>query len=138
MSRVLGIDYGLKRTGIAITDPLRIIASPLTTVKTENILDFLKEIISKELISIIVIGLPKNLDLSYTDSTLHTIEFIKLLKNSFKSLEIVEFDERFTSKIAYTYINNMGLKKTKRKKKELIDQISASIILQSYLTYINN
>lgn len=133
MSRILAIDYGKVRTGIAITDEMQLIASGLTTVKTGDLLRFLKEYTQKEKVALFVVGLPKQLD--YTDSESEALikPFLKQLTAMLPHIPIERVDERFTSKIAFQTMIDGGLKKKQRKNKSLIDEISATIILQSYL-----
>ena len=133
MKRVLGIDYGLKRTGLAISDPLGIIASPLETIKTENLLNYLLDLNKKEKISILVIGLPLNLKNKLFDIEENIKEFIQKIKTYIPEIEIERIDERFTSKIARNYLNTYTGKQKIRRKKENLDKVSASLILQSYL-----
>ncbi len=134
MGRILAIDYGKKRTGIAVTDPLQIIASGLTTVDTINNLSFLKDYIKKEDVETIVIGYPFKLENTKTAHSLPLIDgFIKKLKKSFPYIPIVREDEHFTSKMAVQAMIDGGVKKMKRRDKALIDKISAALILKSYL-----
>lgn len=133
MGRVLAIDYGEKRTGIAITDPLQIVASGLTTVDTNSLIDFLKNYCSEENVDLFVVGLPKKMNNQPSLSESLIKPFIIKLKSSFPKISIVRIDERFTSKIALRTMIDSGLKKKQRKNKSLIDQISATLILQSYL-----
>ena len=135
MGKALGIDYGTKRTGIAITDAMQIIASGLTTVATDTLTDFIADIVIKENIECFVVGDPKNLDGSATDSTGHINGFIKRLKQQYPLIPIHQIDERFTSKIAKQSILASGVKKKKRQNKSLVDEVSATIILQSFLDY---
>ncbi len=135
MGKALGIDYGTKRTGIAITDAMQIIASGLTTVATHNLDDFITDIVAKENIECFVVGDPKNLDGSATDSTRHVNGFIKRLKQKFPAIPIHQIDERFTSKIAQQSILASGVKKKGRQNKALVDEVSATIILQNFLDY---
>tara|TARA_B100001287_G_scaffold228390_1_gene198508 strand:- start:635 stop:1045 length:411 start_codon:yes stop_codon:yes gene_type:complete len=133
MGRVLAIDYGEKRTGIAITDPLQIVASGLTTVDTNSLIDFLKNYCSEENVDLFVVGLPKQMNNQPSLSESLIKPFIIKLKSSFPKISIVRIDERFTSKIALRTMIDSGLKKKQRKNKSLVDQISATLILQSYL-----
>ncbi len=133
MARVLAIDYGKKRTGIAVTDELQIIASGLTTVLTENLFEFLEDYIKKENVETFVIGKPKQMNNLDSESEVLIIPFINKLKTKFPNIPIVRVDERFTSKIAFQTMIDSGLKKKQRQNKALIDQISATIILQTYL-----
>ena len=138
MSKILAIDYGSKRVGVAITDSLKIIATGLSTVATINIYSFLEEIIQKEKISHIVIGLPKNLDNSNTDSTYEISVFINKLKQLYANIVVDSIDERFTSLMAKKIILSSGVNKKRRRDKALVDQVSATIILQSYLQSLSN
>lgn len=133
MGRILAIDYGKKRTGIAITDELQIIASGLTTVATENAIEFLKDYISKENVELFILGKPKKLDNSDSESEALILPFIKKLEKEIPTIPIQRVDERFTSKMAFQTMIDGGLKKKQRRDKGLIDEISATIILQSYL-----
>jgi putative holliday junction resolvase len=133
MARILCIDYGKKRTGIAVTDPLKIIASGLTTVESPKLISFLKEYFSRESVEMILIGEPHNLDHTDTDATAMVRNFISQLNAVFPSISVKAIDERFTSKLAARAMLDMGMKKKKRQKKELIDEIAATIMLQEYL-----
>lgn len=133
MGRIIAIDYGLKRTGLAVTDPLKIIASPLETIPTENLFSWLKDYFGKEQVERIVVGMPTNLDQSETHTTVPVKKLIESLKVQFPEIPISEIDERFTSKIAMQSMVLSGMKKKDRQKKENVDKISAAIILQSYL-----
>ena len=133
MAKALGIDYGKKRVGIAISDSLQIIASALTTVNTPDIFIFLDDLLKKQEIDCFVIGEPKNLDGTPTDSTVITKEFVAKLSKKYPHISIKRIDERFTSKIAKQSILDAGIKKMKRRDKALVDKVSAAIILQSYL-----
>jgi putative Holliday junction resolvase len=138
MGRILAIDYGLRRTGLAVTDPLQIIASPLQTVHTDELMSWLKGYVEHENVEVIVVGLPKNLNQSSTNSTGTVIEFIKKLKNTFPQISIEQEDERFTSKMAQQTMIAGGMKKKDRRDKANVDKISAAIILQSYLERKSN
>ncbi len=133
MGRILAIDYGTKRTGIAITDELQIIASGLTTVKTEELLSFLKEYIASEDVEILIVGEPKQKDGMHSEIEKEIRKFIPLFSEAFPKLKIERVDERFTSKMAFQTMIDSGLKKQQRRNKALIDEISATIILQDYL-----
>ena len=133
MAKAIGIDYGKKRVGIAISDSLQIITSALTTIDTPNIFTFLKDLLEKEEIDCFVVGEPKNLDGTPTDSTVITKEFVAKLSKKYPHISIKRIDERFTSKIAKQSILDAGIKKMKRRDKALVDKVSAAIILQSYL-----
>jgi putative holliday junction resolvase len=136
MPRLLSIDYGAKRTGIAVTDPLQIIASALDTIPTEKVIDFLKNYSQTEEIEAFVVGMPINLDGSDTDGTAYVKRFIEELKVSFPLIPIHLHDERFTSKMAVSAMIAGGMKKKDRQNKGNIDKISATIILQSYMNSI--
>jgi putative Holliday junction resolvase len=133
MARLLAIDFGTKRTGIAITDEMQIIASGLTTVLTKDLILFLKDYVSKENVELVIIGEPKQKDGTHSDVELQIKKFIKELTIVIPTLKIERFDERFTSKIAFNAMIASGVSKKKRKNKALIDEISATIILQDYL-----
>jgi len=135
VGKALGIDYGTKRTGIAITDAMQIIASGLTTVATHSLDDFIADITLKENIDCFVVGNPKNLDGTNTDSTGHVNGFVKRLQKLHPTTLVHQIDERFTSKIAKKSILASGIKKKERQNKTLVDKVSATIILQNYLDY---
>ena len=133
MGRIIALDYGKKRTGIAVTDPLQIIATGLTTVETQTLFDFLKQYISTEVVEKILIGDPLNLDGTETDSTAAVKHCIRRLKNTFPNIPIVTIDEGYTSKIASKAMVEMGMKKKERQKKGIIDEVAATMMLQEYL-----
>ena len=133
MGRILAIDYGTKRTGIAITDELQIIASGLTTVDTNSLIDFLYTYVSTEKVDLIVVGLPKQMDNTPSESEVDIHRFLKKLNHKLPNIPVERVDERFTSKMAFQSMIDSGLKKKKRQNKKLIDEISATLILQSYL-----
>lgn len=133
MARIICIDYGGKRTGLAVTDPLKIIATALTTVETKNLIPFLKNYFSKEEVELILIGEPLNLDDTPTHATPLVHNAIKQLRKEFPNVPLKTIDERFTSKLASQAMVEMGMKKKERRKKENIDQIAAAIMLQEYL-----
>lgn len=133
MGRILSIDYGKKRTGLAVTDPLKIIATGLTTVETPKLMAFLKDYIAKEGVEEVIIGMPTNMDDSDTHATPLVKAFITQFKKAFPSLPLAEVDERFTSKMATQAMLEMGLKKKQRQNKALVDEIAATIMLQEYL-----
>ena len=133
MARILAIDFGTKRTGIAVTDELQIIASGLTTVNTKELLQFLKEYTKNELVELFLVGEPKQMDNTASESEVHIKPFIVKLEKQFPNIPIQRVDERFTSKMAFQTMIDSGLKKNQRKNKALIDEISATLILQSYL-----
>ena len=133
MSRILAIDYGIKRTGIAITDELQIIASGLTTIPSETSIAFLTSYFSKENVSKVLIGEPKQMNGEPSESTPIIEKFVAAFKIAFPEMTIVRVDERFTSKMAFQTMIDSGLSKKKRQNKGLIDEISATIMLQDYL-----
>ena len=133
MARILAIDYGMKRTGIAVTDQLQIIASGLTTVSTNELLPFLKEYTRKEDVELFLIGEPKQMDNTPSESEELILNFLVKLEKEFPNMPIKRVDERFTSKMAFQTMIDSGLKKKQRKNKALVDEISATLILQSYL-----
>lgn len=133
MPRILSIDYGLKRTGLAVTDPLKIIATGLTTVESKQLISFLKDYFSKEEVELIIIGEPKNWDDTDTHATALVEKCIKDLQKNFPIMPIKKVDERYTSKMAKDAMIEMGLKKQQRRNKKLVDEIAATIMLQEYL-----
>lgn len=133
MSRILCIDYGLKRTGIAVTDPLRIIATGLTTVESNKLIPYLKDYFQREKVSLILIGDPRNMDDSATHATPLVKKCIKEIEKNFPGIPIEKVDERYTSKMAGQAMIEMGLKKKQRRNKALVDEIAATIMLQEYL-----
>jgi putative Holliday junction resolvase len=137
MGRILAIDYGQKRIGLAVTDELKIIASPLDTILVKDIHEFLKQYIAKNPVELILVGLPKTLDNKPSESTPFVENFVSWLKNAFPQIPIERVDERFTSKMAFQSMIDSGISKKARKDKALIDKISATIILQSYMSSIN-
>jgi len=133
MKRILAIDYGSKRTGIAVTDTEQIIASGLTTINTQQIFTFLSDYFIKEAVECIVVGDPKNLNNSPAESAYSVQEFIKKLKVKYPDMPIYKVDERFTSKMAFQAMIAGGVKKMDRRNKATIDMVSAAIILQSFM-----
>lgn len=133
MGRILAIDYGSKRTGLAVTDPLQIIATALDTVRSHDLMEFLKRYAIQESLEAFVIGMPRNLDSTDTNNTPLVKGFIKQLKRVFPDTPIYEHDERFTSRMALDTMIAAGSKKSDRRDKSNIDKISATIILQSFL-----
>lgn len=133
MGRIMAIDYGLKRTGIAVTDPLQIIANGLDTVPTHTLLKFLEDYFTKEQVDEVVIGMPKNLENKDTDSTQSVRNFVKAFEKKFLDRKLILHDERFTSQMAMQTMIAGGMSKKDRRVKGTIDRISATIILQSYL-----
>ena len=136
MVRILAIDFGIKRTGIAVTDELRLIASGLTTVSTKELLHFLKDYTQKECVDLFIVGEPKQMDNSISESELEIKSFLKKLKTFIPQIPVKRYDERFTSKMAFQAMIDGGVKKQKRKNKALIDEISATLILQGYMDSI--
>jgi len=135
LGRILSIDYGGKRTGLAVTDPLKIIATGLCTVETPKLSAFLKDYFSREQVEQVIIGMPVNWDDSATHATPLVQKFIKDFQKNFPSIPIQEVDERFTSKLASQAMLQMGLKKKQRQNKSMLDEIAATIILQEYLQH---
>lgn len=133
MPRILAIDYGLKRTGLAVTDPLKIIATALTTVESPKLIQFLKDYFQKEEVELIVIGEPKNWDESDTHATPLVKKLVEKLKKEFPKMPLKLVDERYTSKMASNAILEMGIKKKDRRDKSLVDKVAATIILQEYM-----
>lgn len=133
MARILSIDYGKKRTGLAVTDPLQIIATTLDTVDSGELIGYLKKYMAAEPVELVLIGYPLNFDDTPTDATPLVEKFIGKFKNVFPDLPIEKVDERLTSKMASQAIAGMGLKKKDREDKGLIDRVSAAIMLQEYL-----
>ena len=134
MPRILAIDYGLKRTGIAITDEMQIIASGLTTIPSEISIAFLKDYFDKEKVEKVLIGEPKQMNGEPSESTEIIEKFVNKFKGNFPKMPLERVDERFTSKMAFQTMIDSGLKKNQRKNKALVDEISATIMLQDYLT----
>jgi putative Holliday junction resolvase len=137
LPRILAIDFGLKRTGLAVTDPFQIIATGLTTVESRQLIPFLKDYLAKEPVERIIIGEPKNLDDSDTHATPLVKKFIIELEKNFPTIPVTKVDERYTSKLASRAMVEMGLKKKLRRDKALIDEIAATIMLQDYLRSIS-
>ena len=133
MGRILAFDYGTKRTGIAVTDPLQLIASALKTVETSEILTFLKAYCTNEEVVLFVVGLPKQMNNLPSESEQFIKSFIRNLKRTFPEIPIKREDERFTSKMAFQSMIDSGIKKKQRQNKGMVDEISATLILQSYL-----
>ncbi|MBD8389602.1 Holliday junction resolvase RuvX [Dysgonomonas sp. BGC7] len=133
MGRFLAIDYGTKRTGIAVSDILKIIANGLTTVPTHTLFDYLRTYLSKEDVERIIVGLPKQMNNEYSENMKHIRPFVKKLQSLYPNIPVEMYDERFTSTLAQQTIIDAGLKKKDRQNKSLVDEISATIILQSYM-----
>ena len=134
MPRILAIDYGQKRTGIAVTDEHQIIASGLTTIPSATAINFLKDYFSKEKVEKVLIGEPKQMNGEPSESTAIIEAFVKKFTSFFPEMPIIRVDERFTSKMAFQSMIDSGLKKKQRQNKALIDEISATIMLQDYLS----
>ena len=133
MPRILAIDYGLKRTGLAVTDPLQIIATGLTTVDSKEMISFLKKYFLQEAVELIIIGEPKNWDESDTHATALVKDVIKRLQKEFPQIPLKTVDERYTSKMAKHAMIEMGMKKKDRRNKRIVDEIAATIMLQEYM-----
>ncbi|MEX0274493.1 MAG: Holliday junction resolvase RuvX [Flavobacteriaceae bacterium] len=133
MGRILALDYGRKRTGIAVTDELQMIASGLTTVATHKLMDFLGEYMERENVTAIVVGAPRQMDNSVSEAEAFIQPFLKKFAKAFPHLPVHRQDERFTSKMAQRSLLAGGVKKKKRQDKALLDEVSATLILQSYL-----
>ncbi len=133
MGRIVAIDYGRKRVGVAVTDPLKMIANGLTTVHPEEILTFLTDYTQKEEVETIVVGYPKQMDNQNSEAIQYIKPFLKKLRKQFPEITVEKEDERFTSKMAQQAMIDGGMKKKQRRDKENVDRVSATIILQSYL-----
>jgi putative Holliday junction resolvase len=133
MPRILCIDYGLKRTGLAVTDPLQIIATGLTTIQSRELISYLRDYFSRETVELIIIGEPKNWDDSDTHATSLVEKCIVELRKNFPQMPVVKVDERYTSKMAKDAMLQMGMKKKDRRNKAFVDEIAATIMLQEYL-----
>ncbi len=133
MGRILAIDYGRKRVGLAVTDPLQMIANSLTTIPSAEVMAFLEKYTQTENVELFVVGLPKQMNNEPSESMRYITPFVHLLKKRFPQIPVTMFDERFTSKLAHQTMLEGGLKKKDRQNKALVDQISATIILQGYL-----
>ena len=138
MGRILAIDYGKKRVGLAVTDPLKIIAGGLTTVEASQTIDFLKKYTAQNAVELIVVGLPKTIKNTPSESMNYIRPFVGRLKKELPDIPVTFYDERFTSVLAHKTMLDAGLKKKDRANKALVDEISATIILQDYLTSIEN
>ena len=136
MPRILSIDYGGKRTGLAVTDPLKIIATGLCTVETPKLMAFLKDYFAKEAVEEVIIGMPVNWDDTATHATPLVQKFIREFKKLYPALPITEVDERYTSKMASRAMIEMGMKKKQRQNKAMVDEIAATILLQEYLNRV--
>lgn len=133
MARILSIDYGRKRTGLAVTDPLQIIASGLATVSTSELFDWLKAYVSREAVELIVMGEPRQLDGSPSENLARVQQFVNRWRKAVPSIPIEYYDERFTSALAHRAMLDGGLRKKERQNKALVDEISATILLEDYM-----
>jgi putative holliday junction resolvase len=133
MGRIMAIDYGTKRVGIAVTDPNKIIATALDTVHSKDIIEYLKKYFSLNEVELVVVGEPRQMNNTASEVTPQVEQFVKAVKKAFPEMSIARFDERFTSKMAEQAILMSGIKKMERRNKSLVDQTSAVIILQSYM-----
>ena len=138
MGRILAIDYGSKRVGLAVTDSLRLIATGLTTVHSKDLIEFLENYFKKETVDVIVVGEPKTLQNNKSDSARFIDPFVVHLQRKFPEKKIERYDERFTSAMAHQTMLSGGLKKKDRQAKDTVDMISAIIILQDYMSFIEN
>lgn len=138
MGRILAIDYGVKRSGIAVTDENRIIATGLTTVESSRLMEFLKDYCQRETVDIFVVGEAKHMDNTPSQSAQFIEPFVKTLSDSFPEKKVARVDERFTSKIAFQSMIDGGLRKKQRQNKALIDTVSATLILQNYMMQIEH
>jgi len=134
MGRLLSIDYGRKRCGIAVSDPLKICANPLTTVRACDLMKFLKDYCAKETVEKIIVGLPRQMDGSDSESCRYINPFLKLLAKEMPEMPVERYDERFTSCLAHQAMIDGGLHKMARRDKEIVDAIAASIILNDYMS----
>ena len=138
MARIISIDYGKKRTGIAATDPLKRIANPVGTVETKNLISFLKDYLAANSVELIVVGKPSQLNGQPSESMRYITPFVESLQQTFPNVPVVFYDERFTSTIAHQAMIMGGMKKSDRQKKANVDCIAATIILNDYLQSINS
>ncbi|MEO0504801.1 MAG: Holliday junction resolvase RuvX [Bacteroidota bacterium] len=136
MARLMALDYGTVRTGIAVTDELQLIASGLTTVDTSKLMDFLEDYCQRETVEKLILGLPKQMNNSPSESEKAIQAFIAIVNTKMPDMKIERQDERFTSKMAFQSMLDSGMKKSKRRQKGLVDEISATLILQAYLDRI--
>ncbi len=138
MGRILAIDYGQKRCGLAVTDPLQMIANGLETVDSKLLINYLKTYVGRESVELIVVGEPRDMQNQLSDASRFVEPFVRRLRDALPDVPIVRFDERFTSKMAFQSMIDAGLSKKRRQDKALIDTISATILLQSYLSFVQN
>lgn len=134
MARILGIDYGRKRTGVAVTDPLQIVAGAIGTLPTHTVLQFIKDYVAKEQVELIVVGLPTQLNGQPSESMRYITPFVNTLRKQLPQIPVEMYDERFTSTIAHQAMLDGGMKKSDRRDKAKVDSIAATIILNDYLT----
>jgi putative Holliday junction resolvase len=138
MGRILAIDYGQKRSGIAVTDPMQLIANGLQTVQSKELIAFITAYLGTESVDCIVVGEPRDMQNNASDASRFVEPFVRILRKTFPNVVIERYDERFTSKMAFQSMIDAGLNKKKRQDKALIDTISATIMLQSYMEFIKN
>lgn len=138
MGRILAIDYGQKRSGIAVTDPMQLIANGLQTVQSKELIAFITAYLGTESVDCIVVGEPRDMQNNASDASRFVEPFVRILRKIFPNVVIERYDERFTSKMAFQSMIDAGLNKKKRQDKALIDTISATIMLQSYMEFIKN
>lgn len=138
MARILGIDYGRKRTGVAVTDPLQIVAGAIGTIPTHTLLQFIKDYVAKEAVELIVVGKPTQLNGEPSESMKYITQFVNTLRKQLPDMPVVMYDERFTSTIAHQAMIDGGMKKSDRREKGRVDSIAATIILNDFLTSRNN
>lgn len=138
MGRILAIDYGQKRSGIAVTDPMQLIANGLQTVQSKELIAFITAYLGTESVDCIVVGEPRDMQNNGSDASRFVEPFVRILRKTFPNVVIERYDERFTSKMAFQSMIDAGLNKKKRQDKALIDTISATIMLQSYMEFIKN
>jgi putative Holliday junction resolvase len=138
LGRIVAIDYGTKRTGLAVTDPGRMIASPLETVATHDLMNYLESYFAREEVEALVVGYPRNMDHSESESMRPIRFFVQAFRKRFPAIRVEWMDERFTSKMAMDAMVEGGMKKTGRREKGNVDRVSAALILQSWLERVNN
>lgn len=137
MGRIIAIDYGTKRTGLAITDPGQMIASPMETIPTHDLMNYLQQYLEKEPVDLLVVGRPRRMDNSESESMKQIRYFVAAFRKRFKQIPVKWMDERFTSRLAMDALVRGGMKKTDRRRKGQVDRVSAALILQSYLEHRN-
>jgi putative holliday junction resolvase len=136
LPRIIAIDYGTKRVGLAVTDELKMIATPMGTVHAKDVIEHLKKYCDQNTVEAFVVGLPKQMDGTASESERHIKTFLNVVKKHFPTMPVIRYDERFTSKIASQSLIDSGVKKKQRQNKELLDTVSAVLILQDYLETI--